>query len=44
MSYMKIGNTHIRENGHKINVFKKVDEIKQELKVAVRKRTHMSCT
>ena len=35
MSYMKLGNTHIRENGHKVNVFKKVDEIKKELKVVI---------
>lgn len=35
MSYMKIGNIHIRENGHKVNIFKKVDEIKKELKVVI---------
>src|SRR3989344_5629118 len=35
MSYMKLGNTHIRENGHKVNVFKKVDEIKKDLKVVI---------
>ena len=35
MSYMKLGNTHIRENGHKVNIFKKVDEIKKDLKVVI---------
>lgn len=35
MSYMKIGNTCIRENGHKVNIFKVVDKIKKELKAII---------
>lgn len=35
MSYMKIGNTCIRENGHKVNIFRVVDKIKQELKAVI---------
>ena len=32
MSYDRIGNYRIRENGRKINIFDKVNEIKQHLK------------
>ena len=32
MSYDRIGNTHIRENGKIRNIFSKVNEIKRELK------------
>jgi hypothetical protein len=32
MSYDRIGNCRIRENGRKINIFDKVNEIKQHLK------------
>ena len=32
MSYDRIGNTKIRENGKKRNIFNKVNEIKREIK------------
>ena len=32
MSYDRIGNTHIRENGKKRNIFDKVNEIKRDIK------------
>ncbi len=32
MSYDRIGNTHIRENGKKRSIFDKVNEIKQDIK------------
>ena len=32
MSYMKLGNYQIRENGHKRSIFDKTNEIKSELK------------
>ncbi len=35
MSCMKLGNTCIRENGHKVNVFSAVDKIKRELKAVI---------
>ncbi|MFH1053025.1 MAG: hypothetical protein V1740_01280, partial [Candidatus Woesearchaeota archaeon] len=35
MSYMKKGNIYIRENGHKVNIFKKVNQIKQDLKAII---------
>ena len=33
MSYDRIGNTHIRENGKKRNIFDKVNEIKKDLEL-----------
>jgi len=33
MSYDRIGNTRIRQNGHKICIFDKVNEIKKDIKV-----------
>ena len=35
MSYMRLYNTHIRENGKKRNLFDKVNEIKEKIKVIV---------
>ena len=35
MSYMKIGNTCIRENGRKVNIFTVVDRIKKDLKAVI---------
>ncbi|MBW2976577.1 hypothetical protein KY347_03975 [Candidatus Woesearchaeota archaeon] len=32
---MKLGNTCIRENGRKVNLFREVDKIKQELKAII---------
>ena len=32
MSYDRIGNTHIRENGKKRSIFDKVNEIKRDIK------------
>jgi len=32
MSYDRIGNTHVRIDGRKVNIFDKVQEIKQDLK------------
>ena len=35
MSYMKLNNHHIRENGKKRNLFDKVNEIREKINVVV---------